>query len=101
MNCMKCGTEIEESQVFCDDCLAVMEKYPVKPDVAVHLPKRNTVLEKPTRKKDLTPEQLQHQQKSLLKWLFLTVLILTAVICLMGWMLIDAYGGLLPLFGLE
>lgn len=101
MHCMKCGIEIEETQVFCDDCLAVMEKYPVKPDVAVQLPKRTTVAEKPTRKKELTPEQLQQHQKGLLKWLFLTVLILTAVICLLGWLLIDAYGGLMPLFGID
>lgn len=101
MYCMKCGKKIEDSQVFCDDCLSVMAKYPVKPDVAVHLPKRKAVSEKPARKKELTPEQLQQYQQSLIKWLFLTVLILTAVVCLLGWLLIDAYGGLSPLFGLE
>ena len=40
MYCMKCGREIEDGQAFCGDCLAVMEKYPVKPGTAVILPKR-------------------------------------------------------------
>ena len=33
MNCLKCGREIEEGQVFCNDCLVQMAKYPVKPEV--------------------------------------------------------------------
>ena len=40
MNCMKCGVEIPEQQVFCDHCLQIMEQYPVKPDAHIHLPKR-------------------------------------------------------------
>lgn len=98
---MKCGKEIDDQQVFCDDCLAVMAQYPVKPDVAVHLPKRNTNYERSARKKELTPEQLQQHQTSLIRWLFLTVLILAAVVGLLGWLLVDAYGGLLPLFGMN
>lgn len=101
MYCMKCGKEIDDQQVFCDDCLAVMAQYPVKPDVAVHLPKRNTNYERSARKKELTPEQLQQHQTSLIRWLFLTVLILAAVVGLLGWLLIDAYGGFLPLFGMN
>lgn len=40
MLCMKCGREIEAEQVFCEECLAGMEKYPVKPGTVVLLPKR-------------------------------------------------------------
>lgn len=40
MNCMKCGREIGEEQVFCSICLADMEKYPVKPGIAIQLPHR-------------------------------------------------------------
>lgn len=43
MHCMKCGQEIEEDQVFCGDCLAGMEKYPVKPGTAVMLPRVRSV----------------------------------------------------------
>ena len=37
MNCMKCGREIGENRVFCDLCLADMEKYPIKPGIAIQL----------------------------------------------------------------
>ena len=42
--CLKCRREIAEGQVFCDDCLAQMKKYPVKPGTPVNLPKRVLVL---------------------------------------------------------
>lgn len=38
MQCMKCGREVEAGQVFCPECLAVMEQYPVKPGTIVQLP---------------------------------------------------------------
>lgn len=40
MLCMKCGREIEAEQVFCGECLAEMEKYPVKPGTVVTIPLR-------------------------------------------------------------
>ena len=40
MNCMKCGREIPEENVFCQDCLLTMEKYPVQPGTVVLLPRR-------------------------------------------------------------
>ena len=39
MQCIKCGKETKNEQVFCAQCLAVMEAYPVKPDVHIQLPK--------------------------------------------------------------
>ena len=42
VNCLKCGREIEEGQVFCNDCLVQMAKYPVKPGPAVLLPSRGS-----------------------------------------------------------
>lgn len=38
MNCMKCGNETQGDQVFCAECLAEMEKYPVKPGIVVQIP---------------------------------------------------------------
>ena len=40
MYCMKCGKEVKENQVFCDACLVIMEKYPVKPGTHIQLPHR-------------------------------------------------------------
>lgn len=60
MYCLKCGKEVYEDQVFCSDCLSVMEKYPVKPGTAILLPKRregNTVSRPASRRKVLTTEE--------------------------------------------
>ena len=60
MNCMKCGREIPQGQVFCDGCLEVMKKYPIKPDTAVQLPRRNlqsAVKKQPARRRPLSPEE--------------------------------------------
>lgn len=59
MNCMKCGREIEAGQVFCSDCLADMEKYPVKPGTVVHIPSRPAESGKRAagKKRGLTPEE--------------------------------------------
>ena len=41
MSCMKCGKKLDNTQVFCDECLAKMEKNPVPINTAVVLPRRN------------------------------------------------------------
>ncbi len=38
MQCMKCGRDLDEDQVFCDVCQEDMKKYPVKPGTVVLLP---------------------------------------------------------------
>lgn len=40
MNCIKCGRETVDEDVFCQDCLLEMEKYPVQPGTVVLLPRR-------------------------------------------------------------
>ena len=42
MSCMKCGNHTEDGQVFCAHCREMMEAYPVKPDVHIQLPVRQT-----------------------------------------------------------
>ena len=63
MNCLKCGREIEEGQVFCNDCLVQMAKYPVKPGTAVQLPSRGSAVSKKVhsrrRSKTVPEEQLK------------------------------------------
>jgi hypothetical protein len=69
---MRCGVETLGKQVFCDDCLAFMEKYPVAPGTAVHLPLRKNAEEskKNARKRrELTPEEQLLQMKQLVRWL--------------------------------
>ena len=67
MYCMKCGKEIKENQVFCEACLVIMDKYPVKPGTHIQIPHRPvSTAGKPTsRKRVLTPEeQLQRLRRS-------------------------------------
>ena len=54
VGCMKCGKNLGESQVFCDECLEKMAKVPVDPNIAVNLPHRPTA---PVAKKKLIPHR--------------------------------------------
>lgn len=40
MDCMKCGRETRGGDVFCQDCLVEMAKFPVDPGAVVLLPRR-------------------------------------------------------------
>ena len=88
MNCMKCGTQIPENQVFCDHCLELMEQYPVKPTVHIHLPKRalaEDVVRKPVKKKrTLTQEEQIAALKLKVLRLRLVAAILAFVICVVS-----------------
>ena len=80
MNCMKCGVEIPEQQVFCDHCLQIMGQYPVKSDVHIQLPKRSSAVEavkKPGKKKrSLSQEELISSLTMRVLRLRLTVVVL-------------------------
>lgn len=88
MTCMKCGTEIPESQVFCDHCLSVMEQYPVKPGAHIHLPKRgedeDISRKAPKKKRGPTPEEQISALKLKVLRLRLAAVILAFVICVVG-----------------
>lgn len=80
MNCMKCGSTITGSGVFCQECLADMEKYPVKPNITVQLPVRSTVpaVKKKSRHKYIKPEDQIRHLKKVRNWL--CVLLVTALL---------------------
>ena len=87
MNCMKCGAETPEGQVFCDHCLSVMEDYPIKPDTRIHLPKRDDPVEAPKRsprKKRLTQEEQISALRLKVLRLRLTAVILALLLCVAG-----------------
>ena len=71
MYCMKCGKEIGENRVFCDDCLEVMSHYPVRQGTPVLLPSIATSPEKkPTpKKRQLTPEDHLARFRLATRWL--------------------------------
>ena len=59
MNCIKCGRETLGENIFCPDCLAEMEKYPVQPGTVVLLPRRKESSSKKAPKRHTpAPEEL-------------------------------------------
>ena len=59
MNCIKCGRETRGEDVFCLDCLAEMERYPVEPGTVVLLPRRKESSgKKVTKRHTPAPEEL-------------------------------------------
>ena len=78
MNCMKCGTEIKEPEVFCEKCRAEMEKYPVKPNISIQLPRRiqTAPVKKKTKKQRYAkPEDQIRYLKTKHRWMTLTLVV--------------------------
>ena len=98
MNCMKCGRKADEGNVFCNECLAVMAKYPVKATASVQLPrqKEEEIPKKsPRRKPRQTPEDQIARQKQKIRRMAFAIVGLCAVVCLLaawivqGWLAED------------
>lgn len=91
MPCLKCGKSTEDQQVFCSECLALMEKYPVKPGIAIHLPHRNTAApEKKASARLREPtaaEQVERLQK-IIRWLLIMIAGLSVLLLLTAGMLL-------------
>ena len=95
MNCIKCGTNVPENQVFCDTCLADMEKYPVKPDVTVVLPQRRdaSVSKKKSRKRTVPAEEQLRRVKYRLRLAHLTLTVVFICFLLVAAMLLQYLQG--------
>ena len=94
MNCMKCGQKIKDRQVFCEECLAIMDTYPVKPGTPVHLPMRTTLQEmkKPLKKKreNSTEEQINRLRNMVRKLSAALIAALTVIALLAGILLLNS-----------
>ena len=75
MYCMKCGKEIQENQVFCEACLVIMGKYPVKPGIHIQIPQRpvSTAGKPVSRKRILSPDEKLQQLRRRVKRLALAL----------------------------
>lgn len=85
MNCMKCGKETTQSQVFCDRCLEVMAQYPVDPATAFQLPQRKDLPadKKALRVKELSPKEALRRQRKLTRRLRIALLAACALVVLL------------------
>lgn len=81
MNCLRCGKEIQESEVFCAGCLAEMEKHPVSRETAAIILPRPVAGE--MRRRPVKPEELlaksRRQFRRLLAVAFALLLICIAL----------------------
>ena len=85
MYCMKCGRELDKEQAFCEDCLLEMEKYPVNPGIAVHLPIRREapLARKTPKKRTVNPEEQIARLKKRIWFLTGALVVTIAVIIAM------------------
>ena len=93
MYCIKCGKEINEEQAFCCECLSVMERYPVKPNVKVLLPVRTepTQTKKVAhRKKPPTSEEKIMRMQKTIQVLSISLVSVVLVLILSVALLFDA-----------
>ena len=88
MNCMKCGREIPDGQVFCSSCLEVMTAYPIPPETHVSIPKR-PVKAVDKKSKKTTPAEQIRQLKRVIHWLLVTVAILIAAMGMLAILLLQ------------
>ena len=86
MNCMKCGRETENEEVFCRNCLQIMEKYPVRPGTVVLLPRRREPTMKKTVKRHSIPaeEQIKILKKRVMILWFALVLCIAAILIMVN-----------------
>lgn len=83
MLCLKCGKKTADNQVFCEDCLEITAKYPVKPGTVVQLPVRAQRMpdkKQTQRRREDSTAELVEQQKKTIRWLFLVVAVLSVLL---------------------
>ena len=86
MWCLKCGKDTKDENVFCPQCLAKMESYPVKPDIHIQLPNHEAreLARRNAKKKKRAPtfeeqiESLRTRNRRLMAIIVLLVLMLGA-----------------------
>ena len=88
MACIKCGRDTENQQYFCESCQEVMQRYPVKPNIAIQLPK-HPVSQEPVkrRRRRLFPEETIEHLRSAVRWEAATIVVLLIALILVSSML--------------
>lgn len=93
MACIKCGRKVKDQQVFCEDCLAEAEGYPVDPATPIQLPAHAPVQsqkKKGGKKKAARPPEAQLKRlRSSLRWLLFALVVVLLAFCLTALMLLN------------
>ena len=90
MYCLKCGKNTQQRQVFCQECLQVMEQYPVAPGTTIQLPQRESAqgTKKTPAKPHKTQSEIILQMRSTIRWLSVTLGILVVLLGVVAGMLV-------------
>lgn len=85
MNCIRCGKETEENQVFCKECLQDMERHPVSAGTPIQLPNREN--RGPTKRSSFRVaaskwENQIFRLKYTIVWLIILIILLAAALAL-------------------
>jgi len=80
MDCLKCGRQTQEKNVFCNDCIADMARFPVKQDTPVYLPQRKQRDRRSPQKKVPKPEEIISQLNKKIRNLWITVATLAVLL---------------------
>lgn len=85
MNCMKCGRDTVSERIFCEECLAEMEKYPVKPETAIKLPppRENTSIRRVVKRRTISPEEQVKALKKRVRNLYIALILCLVLIVLL------------------
>ena len=84
--CLKCGSKTEGRAVFCNDCLEIMEKYPVKPGTVVHIlrrPARTESKEIDTFDQRAQEALVSHQQ-GMIRWLTTVIAVISILLVIIA-----------------
>lgn len=91
MNCLRCGKETVGNQVFCNECLEVMKKNPVKPGTPVQIPIRKAPApdkKQSSRQRKLSESEQILQYRNLIRWLTVTIAVLCVILCLLAGLMV-------------
>lgn len=79
-NCIKCGKELSTTKAFCEECLEVMERYPVPSGTPLVIHKRIALPKKAPVKKKLSPEEQVVKLKRLIKQMAALLVVFAIII---------------------
>ena len=83
MNCMKCGREVDEGQVFCAECLESMEQEPIKINTPVMIPVQPPKTATPRRPVSNPEEEVKWLEKLNNNLCLILVLLVVTVLLLL------------------
>ena len=92
MSCIRCGKDTIENNIFCSECLADMERHPVKPGTPILLPNRETRGAVKRASFKLAASKWQDKifrLKYIIFWLILIIVLLSAALALCICMLLQ------------